>query len=80
MIESKEDLTKIKLVDFGGAQKYLPWKSMSAFFGSPYYIAPEVLSGKYNFKCDMWSVGILTYYLISGAHPFDSSIENKIIE
>lgn len=35
------------------------------------YIAPEIiLKQSYDFKCDMWSIGVIMYILICGSHPF----------
>ena len=33
-------------------------------------MSPESLEGKYCLKSDIWSCGVLMYYLISGYHPF----------
>lgn len=45
-------------------------------------MAPEIIEGSYNNKCDIWSVGVSTYYLITGEPPFKadniSELENKI--
>jgi len=69
----------IKVIDFGTSQKYDPNKKMDQTFGTPYYIAPEVLGGCYDAKCDMWSCGVILYILISGKPPFDGKDDKEIL-
>ena len=52
---------------------------MTQMFGTPYYIAPEVLNGKYNEKCDLWSVGVMLYIMLCGRPPFNGATEDAII-
>lgn len=59
----------LKLIDFG-LSKQVKDKKMKTIVGTPYYIAPEVLKGKYGVKCDIWSLGVIMYILLSGYLPF----------
>ncbi|KAL5732183.1 hypothetical protein ACHQM5_004831 [Ranunculus cassubicifolius] len=61
---------KIKLADFGLATRICNGQTMSAFCGSPSYMAPEVLEGNYTEKVDIWSAGVLLYGLLVGVLPF----------
>jgi calcium-dependent protein kinase len=63
------DLT-IKLCDFSFATPSTESYGLKTMVGSPYYIAPEVLNKKYDYRCDMWSVGILLFFMLSHTFPF----------
>ena len=39
--------------------------------GTPYFISPDVLKGRYGKECDMWSLGVLLFLILSGDFPFD---------
>lgn len=43
-------------------------------------MAPEVLNGHYNEKCDMWSCGVVFYLLLTGNNPFESNDEKKLLD
>ena len=72
---------KIKIIDFGLSQ-YISDKKLNSRVGTAYYVSPEVLSGEYSEKCDVWSIGIILCVLLTGEPPFnganDSIIYNKI--
>jgi calcium-dependent protein kinase len=78
------DNGSLKLIDFGLSEQVKNNKKMSTIVGTPYYIAPEVLKGKYNDKCDIWSLGVIMYILLSGYLPFGgdgaAAVFEKVIE
>ena len=70
MVDTKS--LKIKLLDFGLSTHFNEFKSLVSPVGTPYYVSPEVLKGDYNKECDMWSIGVITYILITGTPPFQA--------
>ncbi|XP_072047598.1 myosin light chain kinase, smooth muscle-like [Amphiura filiformis] len=63
--------SRIKLIDFGLARKFDPTANVKVMFGTPEFVAPEVINyEKINFATDMWSVGVICYILLSGLSPF----------
>ena len=67
-----EDEIFIKLTDFGFATKYDPnGQKHTLSLGSPLYMAPELCKEiAYDNKVDVWSVGVITYILLTGRPPF----------
>jgi len=65
------DMQTVKLIDFG-MSKILEDENalMNTKLGTPYYISPEILQGKYDKGCDMWSIGVITFVLLTGEPPF----------
>jgi calcium-dependent protein kinase len=62
-----------KIIDFGLAAKFQSdeYANLAGTVGTLYSMAPEVLDGSsYDFKCDIWSVGVVTYLLLSQMQPF----------
>lgn len=73
------DDPKITIIDFGTSSYFEPNKKMNGKFGTPYYIAPEVLNNKYDEKCDLWSIGVILYILLCGYPPFNGQTDEHII-
>ena len=48
--------------------------------GDPFYVAPEVLAGLYDYRCDIWSIGVMFYFMLTKTNPFYSGQEHKIYE
>ncbi|KAI5732776.1 hypothetical protein M8J76_004016 [Diaphorina citri] len=62
---------RIKIIDFGLARKFDPEKKLQVLFGTPEFVAPEVVNfDAIGFGTDMWSVGVICYVLLSGLSPF----------
>ena len=69
----------LKLIDFGFSKLYNPGMPMTAMHGTIYYVAPEVLEGSYDQECDVWSIGVIVYMLLSGLPPFAAQMDHEII-
>eukprot|EP01061_Rhynchopus_euleeides_P024427 TRINITY_DN39375_c0_g1_i1.p1 TRINITY_DN39375_c0_g1~~TRINITY_DN39375_c0_g1_i1.p1 ORF type:complete len:493 (+),score=116.98 TRINITY_DN39375_c0_g1_i1:31-1509(+) len=80
---STQDVTDIKLTDFGFAEKITP-AGLTKCLGTPLYIAPEVLNAglfktgePYALTADMWSLGVIVYILLCGYPPFRGRSTNE---
>ena len=69
----------IKICDFGTSQIFKKGDIQKETIGSLYYVAPEVIKKKYNFKCDLWSCGVIMYILLTQRLPFGGSTDEEII-
>ncbi|XP_021469186.2 myosin light chain kinase 2, skeletal/cardiac muscle isoform X4 [Oncorhynchus mykiss] len=71
---------KIKIIDFGLARKYKPREKLRINFGTPEFLAPEVVNYDFvSFNTDMWSLGVITYMLLSGLCPFLGDDDNETL-
>ncbi|KAK6166183.1 hypothetical protein SNE40_022941 [Patella caerulea] len=71
---------QIKIIDFGLAQHFKPGQSVKVLFGTPEFIAPEVVNyDEISFSTDMWSVGVICYVLLSGLSPFSGDTEHETL-
>ena len=83
MLKDK-DRFDIKLIDFDLVRD-IKSSSSGTIQESPdingsnvYYDSPEIIHGTYNEKCDIWAIGILLYYMVSGTIPFDGLYTEEI--
>jgi calcium-dependent protein kinase len=80
LLEQNKDFDQIKIIDFGTSLVIKEGKNLDEKLGTPYYIAPEVLNKKYNEKCDLWSIGVITYIVLSGMPPFNGNTDQEIMK
>ena len=72
MFKDKTATAELKLIDFGLSKFFdkFGYAEMRSLVGTPNYVAPEVLRKEYGPKCDIWSVGVIMYVILSGQLPF----------
>jgi alpha-beta hydrolase superfamily lysophospholipase len=72
-------LGHVRLVDFGFARHLDTRGRCSSFCGSPFYIAPEMLSNsQYGKSVDIWAIGVLLYEMVTGGPPFSGTTANEV--
>ena len=55
---------RIKIIDFGLARRFEPMKKLQILFGTPEFVAPEVVNFEpIGYSTDMWALGVITYVL-----------------
>ncbi|XP_047419681.1 myosin light chain kinase, smooth muscle isoform X2 [Sciurus carolinensis] len=72
--------TRIKLIDFGLARRLENAGSLKVLFGTPEFVAPEVINYEpIGYATDMWSIGVICYILVSGLSPFMGDNDNETL-
>ena len=79
--DKKHEKYAIKLSDYGCSKRLISFsKNCNTHVGTLVYMPPEILKGEeYNYKCDLWSLGIILYRLIFGKLPFKGDKESALI-
>ncbi|XP_014796315.1 PREDICTED: myosin light chain kinase family member 4 [Calidris pugnax] len=74
------EANQIKIIDFGLARRYQPREKLRVNFGTPEFLAPEVVNYEFvSFPTDMWSVGVIAYMLLTGLSPFLGDDDNETL-
>lgn len=69
---------QVKIIDFGFA-KLSEGKTLDEFLGTPYFLAPEIIKKeKYGTKCDIWSLGVVIFLLLTGEMPFEGKTTEEL--
>ncbi|XP_065430399.1 death-associated protein kinase 2-like isoform X6 [Chrysemys picta bellii] len=80
LLEKDVPNPKIKIIDFGLAQKLEDGVTFKSLCGTPQYIAPEVINYEpLSSATDMWSIGVITYILLSGMSPFQGETDAETL-
>jgi calcium-dependent protein kinase len=81
LVEDVEDVcdAHVKVIDFGFSTLFEPGTFMSTRACTNNYVAPEVLEGRYTEACDVWSLGVCIYILLSGQKPFWGSSDCEML-
>ena len=76
----EQNTKEIRLIDFGLSNIYENNQLLSTACGSPVYAAPEMLEGKLykGSTVDLWSAGIVLYYMLCGNFPFEDISNDKL--
>uniref|UniRef100_A0A674BTL4 Myosin light chain kinase, smooth muscle n=1 Tax=Salmo trutta TaxID=8032 RepID=A0A674BTL4_SALTR len=70
----------IKLIDFGLARRLENSGTLKVLFGTPEFVAPEVINYEaISYPTDMWSIGVICYILVSGLSPFMGDNDNETL-
>jgi len=83
MFDTKERNSNMRLIDFGSAVVVEDGKTYKELAGTPYYMSPEAVRNldrsEYELKAtDIWSIGVITYVMMSRRPPFGGPTNKDI--
>ena len=71
LFSSKDpETSELKMIDFGLSKHFFQGEVQNEAVGTPYTVAPEVITGAYDERCDVWAIGVIAFLLLSGDPPF----------
>mmetsp|Transcript_9712 Transcript_9712/g.10454 ORF Transcript_9712/g.10454 Transcript_9712/m.10454 type:complete len:1083 (-) Transcript_9712:318-3566(-) len=70
LFSSSSQDSELKMIDFGLSKHFRYGEVHHEAVGTPYTVAPEVIKGKYDERCDIWAIGVIAFLLFSGDPPF----------
>ena len=78
MLSDNSGKPGVRIMDFGLSKIMGVNDKVADGYGTLSFVAPEVLLRKpYNREIDIWSIGIITYYCLSGTLPFDDENDDE---
>ncbi|XP_043203260.1 obscurin-like isoform X2 [Amphibalanus amphitrite] len=78
---SRPNGDEVKLIDFSLARHINPEKPERLDYGMPEFVAPEAVNGEsVGLPADIWSVGVITYLLLSGTSPFRGETDRDTLK
>lgn len=73
--------TDVKISDFGSAVFYQTQATQSMGVGTPHYMSPEqIRHDRLTYLSDMFSLGVVSYQLLTGARPFHAETLQGLFE
>lgn len=80
LFESAREDSLLKVIDFGISTHFSRENPLKNSIGTIYYMAPEVITGEYGEKCDIWSCGVILYILLVGKPPFYGATKQETLQ
>ena len=79
LMTSNDEDSDIRILDFGLSKILGPYEKCDEPYGTLTYCAPEIIIDEpYSKPVDLWSLGVMTYLMVSGKLPFNAEDENEI--